>query len=223
MITAEQIRAARAMLKWGQKELAELAETTQTHIAHIESEKVSPTVDMMIRIQNALEHEGITFTSYGVEKRTDVFTSYQYKGEDWYLDLLDDVLLTLKNAPEEEKELLVDNGLEEISPPEVIEKKREIIKAGIRVRLFTEQDNTYIMGNLEDYRYIPKEYFFNTTITTFGDKVAIEHGERKDGAIGGTSCTVFHDKYLARMFRNKFNWLWSLSEQPTKTTARELY
>ena len=65
MLQASQIRAARALLGWRQEDLAKAAKVALATIARIEQGEgmVQGNVSTIMKIQQALEREGISFTS----------------------------------------------------------------------------------------------------------------------------------------------------------------
>ena len=65
MLTSEQIRAARALLRWDQKTLADAAGVSVETIKRLEKTpgKVSAYTGTMEAIQNALETAGVDFTN----------------------------------------------------------------------------------------------------------------------------------------------------------------
>lgn len=67
MIYPEQIRAARALLGISQGELSRLAGVSPTTIKRLEARSVElhATADTLLRIQRALEGEGIVFVDNG--------------------------------------------------------------------------------------------------------------------------------------------------------------
>jgi predicted transcriptional regulator len=65
MLQSSQIRAARALLDWHQKDLAKAAKIGLATIARIEQGEgvVQCNVSTLVRIQQALERKGIRFTN----------------------------------------------------------------------------------------------------------------------------------------------------------------
>ncbi len=65
MITSEQIRAARAILRWRGEDLAEAANVSYPTIQRIEKSNGVPrsTAQTLMAIQSALEKAGIEFSS----------------------------------------------------------------------------------------------------------------------------------------------------------------
>lgn len=61
MITARQIRAARALLGWSQQELADKAIVSLNAVVRIEKEKVDPRASTLNAIETAFKKAGIEF------------------------------------------------------------------------------------------------------------------------------------------------------------------
>lgn len=61
MITARQIRAARALLGWSQQELADKAIVSLNAVVRIEREKVDPRASTLNAIESTLKKAGIEF------------------------------------------------------------------------------------------------------------------------------------------------------------------
>ena len=70
MITARQIRAARALLGWSQQQLADKAIVSLNAITRLERGDVDPRLSTITAVQKALTKAGIEFIA-----------SDQYKGE----------------------------------------------------------------------------------------------------------------------------------------------
>jgi transcriptional regulator with XRE-family HTH domain len=63
MITSGQCRAARALLKWTQSELAEKADLARSTIKDFEAEKRTPHAPNLAEIERVLTAAGIEFTN----------------------------------------------------------------------------------------------------------------------------------------------------------------
>jgi len=63
MISAEQCRAARGLLKWTQRDLAERARVSKDTIRHFESGRHEPNESTLTVIQLAFETHGVEFTN----------------------------------------------------------------------------------------------------------------------------------------------------------------
>lgn len=107
LITADQIRAARALKNWSQTDLAERTGLAVPTIANIELGKQIPGKNTIEKIIDAFTLGGIDFTDRGVEKKDEKskFVSLLKKDEydNIYISLIEDVLYTLSNIEDEEK------------------------------------------------------------------------------------------------------------------------
>jgi len=63
MITPEQCRAARGLLKWTQRDLADAARVSKDTIRHFELEQQNPQQSTLAVIQRAFEDAGVEFTN----------------------------------------------------------------------------------------------------------------------------------------------------------------
>lgn len=210
MITKEQVRAGRAFLDWDREQLSAESGVSVAQIANLETGKTeNPRMGTMQAISNAFLRHYIVFENGGVFKRQDL--TLVIDGEGWYQKLLDDVYLTLLDKPVAEYLTLC--GDDRVSSPEVINHIRKLRNAGIGMRQVVEAGNTYLMGAVKEYRYLPKKNFINHVTLIYGDKVAICGGK----------ATVFLDAHLAATWRNIFNYLWDTLPQPEKSHAKERY
>jgi len=208
---AAKIRAARALLNWGQKDLAARSDVSHMAITNLEQGKTEPQTETIEKICNAFELSGVAITEKGVEFREQTVATIE--GDGWYLRLLDDVYHTLMDKPG--AEYLTMCADDKASPAEVNNRLRKIRNAGIRMRQLVQEDNTHLMGPVAEYRYIPKKQFKNNVSLIYGDKVAI--------CIGGAKAVVFKDADLAATWRNIFDVMWNNLEQPKESTAHERF
>ena len=65
MITARQIRAARALLGWSQQQLADKAIVSLNALARLEKESVDSRVSTLQAVEKALAKAGVEFISIG--------------------------------------------------------------------------------------------------------------------------------------------------------------
>lgn len=209
---AAKIRAARALLDWGQRDLAERSGVSHMAITNLEQGKTEPQSETIEKIQNAFELAGVVITLKGVEYKDVTVTTMD--GDGWYLRLLDDVYYTLLDKPD--AEYLTMCADDKVSTPDVNNRLKKIRNAGIRMRQLVQEGNTYLMGPIKEYRYIPQEQFRNNVSLIYGDKVAVctEHG---------TKAIVFKDADLAATWRNIFDVMWNKLEEPKESTARERF
>lgn len=210
MITKEQVRAARAYLDWDREKLSEESGVSVAQIANLENGKTeSPRIGTLQAIQGAFLRHFIVFENGGVFKRQDL--TIVIEGDGWYQKLLEDVYLTLLDRPGAEYLTLC--GDDRVSSADINNHIRKLRNAGIGMRQIVEEGNTYLMGAVKEYRYLPKKNFINHVTLIYGDKVAICGGK----------ATVFLDAHLAATWRNIFNYLWDTLPQPEKSNAQERF
>ena len=65
MISARQIRAARALLGWSQQDLGDRAVLSLNAIKRLESGQSDPRISTVMAVKNALENGGVEFISEG--------------------------------------------------------------------------------------------------------------------------------------------------------------
>lgn len=211
-LDAKQVRAGRALLDWSQKELAERAGVSEPSVTNFEKEKSTPNQATIDKINGAFGLAGVAFIDRGVYLKEDTVTTID--GDDWYLRLLDDVYYSL--IDKKDAELLLICADDRMSPPEVNNRYRKIRNAGIKMRQLVEDGNTYLMGPLKEYRYVPKEHYTNYVCLVYGNKVAVCTGHN-------SKAVVFNDMMLAAMWSNIFNIMWDTLKQPEKTDAPERF
>lgn len=212
MISGEQIRAARAYMGWSQTELGERANCSLSTIAKLERLEGDVGTDILEKIQYAFEKEGMFFTEDGLKKRNTAM--YEIEGENWWLRVLDDVYqstIDQKNA-----EVLLFCADDRESPRDVNKMWTKIRNAGAGMRQLVREGNTYLLGPVKEYRWIPREYFENHVTMVYADKVCF-------CAENNTKAAIFKDHRQATTFRNLFNLLWNNLEQPNVSTATDRF
>ncbi len=205
-------RAARALLNWSQKDLAERAGVSDVSIINYETGKRTPQQNTLERIQQAFELAGVSFTKHGLELKEDVITIIE--GENWYLRLLDDVYYHL--IDEKDAELIIMFSDDKVSPPEANDRYRKIRNAGIRMRQLVEEGNTYLMGPLKEYRYLPSSKFTNYVSLIYGDRLAVCTDDN-------TKAVIFKDPRLTQAWTYLIGILWDVLPQPEESTANERF
>lgn len=204
-----QISAARAMTGWSQTELAERANSSLTTISQAETGNSVVSTKLAAKIEQVFKSEGIFFTERGVEKRDTAI--YTIGGEGWWLQVLDDVY---QSMIDQKGEILLFCADDRESGEEVVRSWARIRKLGVSVRQLVREDNDYLLGPVNEYRWIPKEFFTNYVTMVYGEKVCI-------CAENNTKAVIFKDRQLARMMTNLFNWNWSHAEQPASSSAAD--
>lgn len=207
-----QLRAARAMLGLSLHELSRKVDISHEAISKIESgQSKSPrakTVEVLMEFFNS--HD-IEFTEQsGVRIRTKKVI--EISGKDCYLKMLEDVYHSLDPGGE----LLIANADDKKSPYSVNNQYRRIRSKGIRMRQLIEEGNKYIMGPLDEYRYLKSKHFHNSVIVCFGTKIgSVLDKERK--------VLIVDDDGMASSFRSMFESIWEQCPKPEETIANEMF
>ncbi len=209
------IRAARAVLGWTQEQLAIAAGLSPQSIPNVERGDNAPTARTQEKLVRTLLKHGVVLTDKGVEyQEYPVFFTTGKDHEQAYLALLEDAhehLLSVKNP-----ELLIMYADDRVSPASVNNKYRAMRKDGIRMRQLIEKGNDYIIGPLDEYRFIPKSEFINRVKLIYGNRIANETADVLRGVIKV-------DPVNAEIERNTFNILWGVLEKPTRSIADERF
>ncbi len=218
MITGSQIRAARALKDWSAETLANKVGISRESINKIEDGLVQPRAKNLADIIRTFEENGIEFlgTRGAAFKDEQIVT---LRGENAFFHVLEDVIATLAGATN--GEALFACVDDKVSPPIIIENYRRLRKSGIAMRSLVKEGNTYPMGKLAEYRYLPKQYFHNSATVIYGDKFATMVLDGETGA--DVAAVIIHNPHIAAAQRNLFNLIWSGSTRPTKTVAAVRY
>lgn len=212
---AGKIRAGRAYLNWKQEDVANRANLSLQGVQKVERGDTAPTARTQGKIIRAFEKHGIIFTDKGIEfVENPIFFVEGKTHEETYLQLLEDVSEhsdELKNP-----ELLIMFSDDQVSPPSVNNKYKELRDKGVKMRQLIKEGNKYIIAPLEEYRYVPKEFFINRVTLIYGDRIANETSNV-------LRASIKIDPINSEIQRNTFNMLWSMLEQPTESTSDERF
>ncbi len=218
MITGRQIRAARALIDMSQDELAAAAGLTPQAIRKIENGDVTPREGTIADILTVFDSRDVEFfQERGVALKDEAIVTLV--GENVFPRLLEDVIKSEKGNPN--AEVLFSCVKDSVSPQIVINQYRQLRKARIKMRSLVEAGDTYLMGSLDEYRYIPSENFHNNATLIYGEKFATMILDLKTGK--DTGAVIIRNKHIATAQRNMFNLIWNSGEKPMISTAKEKY
>lgn len=216
-VSREQIKAARAMLDWSQKVLAERCpDVSEPTIKLLESGRVNSTETTLNALRQTLEEAGIEFLPQnGVRFRNDLLTVVEprHENDNVYLRLMDDVYHTIKARAGEVLFSYVDQSL---SPPDVVDRQMMIRKAGGAMRFLVRNGDTFLRYPLDEYRYLPKGLYINNSTVIYGSKIAFLINNPY-------SAIVINDPNIAEIQRMQFNLIWNAGEAPTQSLAEKQY
>lgn len=189
-ITIEQIKAARALLKWTQKDLARHAGLNEDQVHNFEAGR-SRSLDVLESMHRTFALHGIDFVDGGVVPR--MVSSFIL---DSYTELLNDISRSMPDGGEVLKHCVDDRR----SSEEIKKQVEDMRKSGIKERLTISEDNDYVAGNPEDYRQIPKDYFASSEVVIiYLNKVAF--------FVEGQALVIVSNN-LANVFKDQFEYWW---------------
>lgn len=207
MPTPSQIRAARGLLNWSQKDLAERAGVTEATVRNAEKDGATPNSKTLAAITRAFDGESIVFINKsGVEQRKDVIVDYE--GSQGFVDFMFDVYLGAKefggviclhNARPQ-------NWIKWMGQDEYDKHSRRMEELGksIEVRITAEEGNLLFIANkFAEYRWFPKEWFNEKSIYMYGDKLALMDFE--DNSV---NIRVLKNKEFTDSVKILFNIAW---------------
>lgn len=198
------VRMARNGMGMSAQDFADLCELSEHGLLKIENLITTPNSKTIGKIERTLTARGWKFVENGVVKEDRVIVIF-----DDYVDVLNDVQNTLKEG----EEVLFHRADDRRSSPAVLAKLAELKAAGIRFKSTICAGNTFITGNLDDYRQIDKEYFQEGEVeVVFGDKYMIH--ERAKSAEGSEESHYFviRSKQLAATKKKDFYYWWRIGQ-----------
>ena len=221
MPTGRQIRAARVLLDLDAVDLAKRVGVRRETISFIENEQKKPRAETIEKIKTVFADYGIEFLGEkGITQRDDQVVTL--KGENIFFRILDEVIFTLKDQPN--AEALFACVSDSLSSPQVIDNYNRLRRLGIKMRSLIREGDTELCGKLDEYRCLPKEYFINTPMVIYGDKIAtMLYDAPSGGVITERSAIIVHNTFLAASQRNLFNFAWISAQRPTKKTGNRSY
>lgn len=174
MITANQLRAARALLDISQGEIAQAIGISANTVSNIEKGTSRPAHDTLLRLQAHFETQGIEFTDHeGVRKKSGSVRSF--RGHEGFVDFVRDVYATVKNGGDiyvsnvNEDDFLKWEGSEAASH---MQRMSSIPDLKMHI-LIEEGDTNFVASDYAQYRWAKKENFSDIPLYIYGDKTAI--------------------------------------------------
>lgn len=201
-ISIEQIKAARALLKWTQKELAAHAGLNDDQVQNFEGGR-SKSLDVLESIYTAFMMNGIEFTDgEGVRKKaTQIYT---LTGRNNFLRFFDEMYEEVKNIKElyacNVDEELFDKWLGEVSEDHT--RRMEEIDNLVCLTLVEEGKDYFPCASYTKYKWVKKTHFEPSPFYVFGNKVVILLFEKD------VSIIVIHHEDVARAYKKQFLMAW---------------
>lgn len=209
MITVSQIKAARALLDWNQRDLVAASGLSLTTIAQIESGAGNPRASTMQLLQKTLEKHSVEFTDEpGVRMQRETFAVNVWQGREAILKIWSDIESTLMGEKEPEVLLssLDDSLWEKLYPKELplMLKNRKNLNIKTRALIKSAKDNHTLP--MLHCRIVPKTVFANSPYYVYRDKVAIIKMKSPIRVI------LIKNETVAESYRGQFLWHWQNGE-----------
>jgi transcriptional regulator with XRE-family HTH domain len=203
MLTLQHLRAARALLKLSQQELAQAAGVHLNVIANFESGQSQPRQTTLQNIQQVLTDKGLVLSgASGVALRTDAVPVRQYSGPDFMRQLTDDVLATIATPQDEVCVVVHDDRLfQQADARESRRYYRHKQATHFRDRILLPVGATHFLGKTTLYRFVPPAVIGETSWLVYGDKVC-------HIVWAAHTALVLEQPALAGSFRGLFQFLW---------------
>lgn len=207
MPTIEQIRAARALIGWSQKDLADHADLSQTGVARIENGTNQPNSSTIAKIRAAFDKADIEFLdSSGVKKR--IAEVKTLSGAEGFRRFMDDVYETAKN---EGGEIILHSANPENwhkwmgkEAYDAHAKRMHDLGDKINVKITVEEGNRmFIAGAFAEYRWFTQNIFHEQSFYAYGSKLAFISFSDTDVQI-----QILDKKEFSHGFRVLFNIAW---------------
>jgi len=204
LITADQIRAARALKNWSQTDLAERTGLAVPTIANIELGKQIPGKNTIEKIIDAFRVGEIKFTAYGVEfDRNEIVTLY---GWGKFKSLLIDAIRTLEEQPAKERDFLVFSADDSLSTEEEDDLYAEMDRRGINRKRIISNKAKAVTDALKATKEIDPKYFDDQgAIFLYSNKLAFytaPQGEQD------ATTTVITNERIATTFKKIYAFMW---------------
>lgn len=218
MATIEQIRAARGLLGWSQKDLADRAGLSQTGIARLENGTHKPNMQTMERILTAFDQAQIEFLGdTGLRKKT--AEVQVLRGQEGLRTFMNDVY---ENARAKGGDICLFNGV----PAKMIQwlgsewyeahaQRMATIKNNFTFRVIVRQGDQQMIGSrFAAYRWFPEDLFHDQTFYAYGGKLAFINFEENDVRVLVLDQAEFTDS-----FRVLFDIAWENAATPQQNEA----
>jgi len=207
ILSAHQIRAARALLNWSQRDLAGLTQLSIATIRKIELCHISPRNSTARVICQALEEAGIEFIEAdGVKRRLEEIRVFDgiWVARDFFAD----VMASIKGK-NPDMVLVADSieALRYISGGEDFPQFESLLKkdADISIKcLLADAGDLQISTPRLEFRTISKQYVDVVPFCVYGDKYALFQMDNEVCS----KIVIMRSRSIAHAFRRQFSSLW---------------
>ncbi len=208
MISATQLRMARAMVSLSQAKVAEQLGVVVSVLSKIEKEQTDPPISRLKQLQSFYEGLGIAFTENdGVKRKSSAIRTLE--GQEGFWQFYDDVYATIK---EHGGEILVSNVDERDFKKWMGERTNAHITKMTKLLkernffskiLIKEGDYDLTASDMAEYRWTPKERFSEIPFYIYGEKLAIIDFEQNN-----VSIFIIDNKKITEAYKKQFEIIW---------------
>jgi len=215
LITADQIRAARALKNWSQTDLAERTGLAVPTIANIELGKQMPGKSTIEKIIDAFSVSGIHFTKNGVEfSQNEIFSLI---GDGKFKNFLFDALQTLQQLPPKDRVFMAINAEDIATTQEEIDLYAEMLKNKISLKRIVSEKAIINISQF-DTKVIQHKYSDDKgAVFLFANKIGFYTGKDEDQE---PTTLIVTNARIAEIYRKTFTYMWD-SLSPAKTANDE--
>lgn len=216
-ITIEQIKAARALLRWTQKDLAAHAGINDDQVHNFEGGR-SRSLDVLEAIYQTFISNGIEFTDGdGVRKQKEGIKILN--GKSGFIDFYNEVLKVAETKGGEFCVSNVDESLFDFWLGTHLDKYVDKIMALKNIFfkvLIKEGDYNCAASDYAQYRWVPEKFFSNVPFYIYGDKMAFILFKGHEDV----SVYVIEQKDIVDAQRTQFNINWDVATEIPKVTSK---
>lgn len=217
LITADQIRAARALKNWSQTDLADRTGLAVPTIANIELGKQIPGKNTIEKIIDAFSIGGINFTENGVEfDRKEI---YSLTGLGKFKHLLEDAIRTLEAKPPKEREFLVFSADHSRTSEDEVALFQEMHDRGITNKIIVSDKGKILEEIPQQLKSIDKKYFDDRgAVFVFADRVAFYTARDEENP---PTTLVITNERIAETYRKMFHFMWDSLDVPAINNTKK--
>lgn len=217
MITAQQIKAARALLDWKQSDLALASGLSLPSVNNIERAIGSPRVDTINALETALQNAGIEFMSgQGVRLKDEIFDVFRYEGAD-FIEKQNDDLFACMQGPDDEALMcgLDERKFPQYAPDQVLRYDAHQKKIKFKERILIKNKDTFFLADPKVYRWISPELIGTIPYLVYKDRFVMIMWESQ-------RVVIIRNQSVADTFRKQFDFLWALGEKVPMGTKSKI-
>ncbi|MEM6780683.1 MAG: helix-turn-helix transcriptional regulator [Pseudomonadota bacterium] len=216
MPTPSQIRAARGLLNWSQKDLAERAGVTEATVRNTEKDGATPNSKTLDKITRALDSNIDFMEGDGLRRKEQRIR--RYKGTQGFRDFMDDVYETAKNHG---GEICLHNSRPRIWYKWLGEdwyqmhaKRMADLGNKISVKITVQQGDDFFILGAAQHRWFPKDAWKGKIFYAYGPKLGFISEEGNSIQV-----LVLDQPEFTESFRILFNIAWdNVAIVPKNTT-----